>query len=536
MQKRQGVTRPTKTSLVAVVGMMVTASSLVPAAAATSYPAAPRSAAGCSSGVPGDVNGDSFAEVAVGEPGNAKKRGSVHVFYGQRSGLVTNATGSARNDHYFTQDTRGVPGKAERGDAFGTSTLLADFNGDGCADLAVGSPGENDRTGWVQVFFGSRTGLKTSGVQSFTLSQIPGSPGSAPGQELGDELTAGDLDGDGIDDLIAGVSGLRVDGKEAAGGVAVVYGGASGLQLKRSVMLTRDTPGIPGESGTYAGFGAAVVTGDFDGDGSTELAIGSTNGLGGGTVQTVKRTADGFTGSEPISPQSPGMPGQADRFCAFGFVLASGDVHGDGRDDLAVGDPAFGCHDEPDVDYGMGAVVLLAGSKGGLTTSNSQLWTQDSPGVAGTARLGHVFGEALAMAPLDKGPTADLAIGAPDDADGGSVTVLLGGPDGLTTEGMGGTRFTQATRGIPGSPESDDAFGEVVTTPYLQSRTQATVVIGVPQEDIGSIRAAGAIIQLPVGASGPDASKAKTFTANTRGVQGKAGTDELFGGGPRRWG
>lgn len=535
MHKRQGMSRRSRTGLVVVAGMMLTAGGLVPAGA-TTYQVAPHATARCSSGVPGDVNGDGFAEVAVGEPGNAKERGSVHVFYGQRSGLVTNATGSAQNDHYVTQDTRGVPGKAEAGDAFGTSTLLADVNGDGCADLAVGSPGENDSTGWVQVFFGSPTGLRTSGAQSFSLSQIPGSPGSASDQELGDELTAGDLDRDGIDDLVAGIPGLRVDGKDSAGGVAVVYGGTSGLQLKRSVLLTRDTPGIPGESENNAGFGAAAVTGDFDGDGSNELAIGSTNGLSGGTVQTIKQTPDGFTGSEPISPRSPGMPGQADRFCAFGFVLAGGDVHGDGRDDLAVGDPAFGCHDEPDVDYGMGAVVLLAGSKGGLTTSNSQLWTQDSPGVAGTARLGHVFGEALAMAPLDKGPTADLLVGAPGDLDGGSVTLLLGGPDGLTTDGIGGTRFTQATPGIPGTPEGDDAFGEVVTAPFLQSRTQATVVIGVPHEDIGSIRSAGAIVQLPIGASGPNAGKAKTFTANTRGVQGKAGTDERFGGGPRRWG
>ncbi len=534
MHQRQMTTRRTAVSLIALTGM-ITAIGLAPATA-TDHQADPRPVARCSSGVPGDVNGDGFAEVAVGEPGNAKGRGSVHVFYGQRSGLVTNATGSARNDHYLTQDTRGVPGKAETGDAFGTSTLLADFNGDGCADLAVGSPGENDGTGWVQVFFGSPTGLKTSGTQSFTLSQIPGSPGSARDQELGDELAAGDLDGDGIDDLVAGISGLHVDGKDAAGGVAVVYGGLSGLQLTRSAMLTRDTPGIPGESGKYVGFGAAVATGDFDGDGSAELAIGSTNGLSGGTVQTVERTPDGFTGSEPISPHSAGMPGEADRFCAFGFVLASGDVHGDGRDDLAVGDPAFGCHDEPDVDYAMGSVVLLAGSKDGLTTSNSQLWTQDSPGVAGTARLGNVFSEALAMAPLDEGPTADLVIGAPGDTDGGSVTVLLGGPDGLTTEGIGGTRFTQATRGIPGTPESEDAFGEVVTTPHLQSRTQATLVIGVPREDVGSIRSAGAITQLPISADGPNPRGAKTFTANTSGVQGKTGTDERFGGGPRRWG
>lgn len=48
------------------------------------------------------------------------------------------------------------------------------------------------------------------------------------------------------------------------------------------------------------------------------------------------RTASGFQAGEPIGPTTAGMPGEADQFCAFGFVLASGDVHGDGPDDLVV--------------------------------------------------------------------------------------------------------------------------------------------------------------------------------------------------------
>src|SRR4051812_29990413 len=70
----------------------------------------PAAAATCSTGVAGDVNGDGHAEVVAGEPFNGRNSGAVHVFYGQQSGLVVDATGTARNDQYFTQDTAGVPG------------------------------------------------------------------------------------------------------------------------------------------------------------------------------------------------------------------------------------------------------------------------------------------------------------------------------------------------------------------------------------------------------------------------------------------
>ena len=489
----------------------------------------------CSSGVPGDVNGDARAEVAVGEPGNSRLRGSVHVFYGARSGLVVDPSGSARDDQYLTQDTPGVPGTAEPGDAFGTSTLLADLNGDGCADLVVGSRGEDGGAGWVQVFSGSPTGLRTSGVQSFTLAGLPGAPGRSEDQGLGDELAAGDLDGDGVDDLVAGVSGVAVGGQMYAGAVAVVYGASTGLDLGRSVLLTRDTPGVPGPAEEYGGFGSAVTTADVDGDGTTELVVGSSNGLSGGAVQVLARTRTGFTGPAPISHDAAGLPGDADRFCDFGSVLASGDVHGDGRDDVVVGDPNFGCHDE-ETEYGMGAVALLPGSATGLTTARSQLWTQDSPGVAGTARLGNVFGDALALAPLDRDGAADLVIGARDDRPGGSVTLLLGGAAGLTTTGIGGTRYTQSTRGIPGTEESADWFGQAVTAAFVQSPTQATLVVSAPGEDVGTTRDAGSVTQIPIGTSGPDVSAARTITADTVGVQGRAGAHDYFGGAGGVWG
>ncbi|HEX5878557.1 MAG TPA: FG-GAP repeat protein, partial [Actinomycetota bacterium] len=81
----------------------------------------------------GDINADGHADVAVGEPFDADLAGAVHVFYGTVGGLVADASGTARDDQLFTQDTPGVPGVGEVGDAFGESTVTADFDADGRA-------------------------------------------------------------------------------------------------------------------------------------------------------------------------------------------------------------------------------------------------------------------------------------------------------------------------------------------------------------------------------------------------------------------
>ena len=140
------------------------------------------------------------------------------------------------------------------------------------------------------------------------------------------------------------------------------------------------------------------------------------------------------------------------------------------------------------------------------------------------------------MGPLDRGNRADLAIGAPGDAFDGSVTVLLGSPNGLTTAGVGGTRYTQATSGIAGSAEIDDDFGEALTAAFVQSESQASLIIGSPGEDVGNLENAGSVTQLSINNAGPKPSGSRTFTADTRGVQGRAGQDEEFGGSIRRWG
>ena len=97
-------------------------------------------------------------------------------------------------------------------------------------------------------------------------------------------------------------------------------------------------------------------------------------------------------GSRLLTQDSPGVPGSAEIGDRLGFKLAVGDFDGDGRADDAAGAWTEGVGPNPQA----GAVNVLYGSAAGLTGAGSQVFTQDSPGVPGTAEHDDLFGGALA--------------------------------------------------------------------------------------------------------------------------------------------
>lgn len=434
----------------------------------TGLPAA--AAPACTSGVAGDVNGDGHAELAIGVPGNNLDAGAVHLVYGTGSGLVTDASGTARDDQYLTQDTAGVPGTAETEDLFGYSTLLADFDGDGCADLAVGSPGENRARGSLTIVYGSPAGLSTSRVQSWTENALLGA-GSARAEEFfGGALATGDLDDDGIADLVVGAPAEEIGG-QSGGAAVMLLGSPTGLGGRpgTTTVLSQATPGVPGAPEDGDSFGAALAVGDFDGNGVHDLAVG--------------------------------VPGE------------NGTL--------------------PEPGSGQGAVVLLPGSSTGLTGTRGQLVTQNSPGLDGIAGEDDRFGYALAMGRFDNGRLADLAIGTPRDSVGavreaGSVSFLLGSREGLSTEGPGGSRFHQDVQGLSGTPEREDAFGSALAAAAIQTSSQENLVVGVPGEDVGS-PADGMVHQLATFEYGPNTIGSRTLHEDTPGLRGVPGAGDLFG-------
>jgi hypothetical protein len=495
------------------------------------------SAADCRGSVRGDVNGDGHAEVVIGEPGHGGDRGAVHVLYGRTSGLVVNAAGTARDDQYFTQNTAGVPGAAEANDQFGTSAIFGDFNDDGCADLAVGAPGENIFTGLVVVLYGSPTGLVTSGAQSFTIAGLFGPGQSSESQRFGSSFAVGDLDDDGVDDLAIGAPEKPFRDAVAAGAAVVLFGDSRGLNrgTTPATLLTQNTPDVPGFPEEFDMFGASLAIGDFDGDGVAELAVGVPGENDqAGAVQTLEGGSGGFgpIQARTVTQNVAGLPGGSEALDGFGFAVAAGDVTGDGRADLAVGAPGENpVGTQPFI--GQGEVDLLLGSATGLTGTGSQRWTQASRGVVGAVGARDQFGFSLVMARLDNGPRPDLAIGTPGDGIGstaraGSVTILLGGATGLTTAEAGGQLFHQNVSGISGAAETGDGFGTSVAAPLIQTPDQGSLVIGVPFEKVGA-DSAGMVHQLSTFEFGPNPIGSRTFHLDTPGLRGAPADGDLFG-------
>ena len=169
-----------------------------------------------------DFNGDNFADLAVGAPGEgvggAAGAGALNVLYGSATGLEPSA-------EVFTQGSGGVDGAAEQDDSFGAAVAKGNFNGDEFFDVAVGAPGERvgsvPLAGAVNLLYGSETGL--GGGPLFTQSN----PESADG--FGTSLAAGDFNGDGFFDLAVGAPGENIGALVDAGAVTVLFGGPGGI-------------------------------------------------------------------------------------------------------------------------------------------------------------------------------------------------------------------------------------------------------------------------------------------------------------------
>ncbi|GAA4304804.1 FG-GAP repeat protein [Streptomyces venetus] len=123
----------------------------------------------------GDINGDGYADLAIGAAGENSAAGAVTVLYGSASGLTTKGATS------YSQNTAGVAGASEKGDRFGERVTLTDHTGDRRADLSVTAPGENAGDGAVWSLRGTATGPTATGSTSFGPGTTGISTAGAPG-------------------------------------------------------------------------------------------------------------------------------------------------------------------------------------------------------------------------------------------------------------------------------------------------------------------------------------------------------------------
>lgn len=452
---------------------------------------------------PYDFDGDGYADLAVGVPGEdlgrTRDAGAVQVLYGSASGVTD-------RDQIWHQGRKGVKGAPEKGDSFGKPLTSADFDGDGFADLAIGIPSEGiggkARVGAVQVLYGSRSGLRAAGDQIWHQgkSGVPGN--NEAGDNFGRALVSGDFDSDGFPDLAIGVPGENVGSVSDAGVVVVLRGSGSGLTSRGAQMLKQGRGGLPSKPGRHEEFGATLATGDVNGDKHDDLVVVVESDAdflkpnyvdldeASSGVHVIMGSPAGLAprGSQYFSPEALG-------FARYSYLRkpSLADFDGDGRDDLAAGfsqssprefgvvvlhghadgvrEAPLPVADTPGVDtfwptprsaspvasdvtgdghvdlvLGMWpSMAVIPGSRDGLTGT----FVESSPGIAVNY---------LQALPLSGGSRNWLAIGMPYDTDapGGRVGVLQ-----VTGTGKAGrvTVWDQDSRGIKGSAESGDRFG-----------------------------------------------------------------------------
>jgi hypothetical protein len=207
---------------------------------------------------------------------------------------------------------------------------------------------------------------------------------------------------------------------------------------------------------------------------------------------------------------------------AFGAALAAGDFNHNGSTDLAAGAPAETVGAST---YVAGAMSVLYGSSGGLSTAGGRLFTQ----VGGTVERGDLFGWSLGAGDFNGDGFADLTVGAPWEAVGslvqaGAVSVLYGSAAGLT--GSGGRLFTQ----VGGTVEANDHFGSQLAAGDFNHDGFAELAAAAPSEGVGSQFSAGAVSVLPGSAGGLTAAGGRLFTQDSPGVPGVAEFGDNFGG------
>ena len=306
-----------------------------------------------------------------------------------------------------------------------------------------------------------------------------------------------DFNGDGYADIPIGASGSLHSGASGAGNVTILYG--PNPTTTTPGYFHQGTSGIVGANERNDHWGHQTYFGDFNGDGYDDLAIsapdediGTIVDTGGLSVLYGSETGLQTGNAWSFNQGSTGIPGANETNDRWGATLTAGDFDGDGFHDLIVGVPQEDIGEIEDA----GAVIVLYGSANGLEISRSRGFNQGSAGIPGANEAGDRWGASIVATDFNGDHFDDLIVGAPSESIGsipaaGAFTIIYGSAEGLTSTNA--TLFHQGTPNIPGGPEENDKWGQTLSTGDFNNDGFNDLVVGSPNESIGTKAETGAV-------------------------------------------
>jgi len=488
----------------------------------------------------GDLNGDGVADIAIGSAGDDDKAVDAGRIF------VTLSSFAAGTTHGIADALPGslIIDGVNAGDMAGSSIAgIADMNGDGMGELLIGAPGmargAAADAGAAFVVWGDSL---PGGVDLNDPFTGGGKGYAIKGQSAGDMagtvvLSVGDMNGDGIADVLVGAPGQDAGGLDA--GAAYVVWGKTTDSIVQLTNVAAGTGGfkIIGADGGDAIGSAMAVLGDQNGDGKAELLIGvrddNTAGSNAGAVYVVDGKATGT--AVDLSDVALGIGGykisgvaQDDAGAA---VAGIGDVNGDGLDDILIGAPrsdrayvVYGKNDHVNVD-----LADVRGGVGGFQIIAEGVGDLDSMVVTGGVDL-------------NRDGIDDLVIGASLNSEGGSdagaVYVVWGGGGTGTidlsqiAQGFGGAKIVGSAGSllgtsvaIGGDMNGDGVADLILGAPGVGESVQVLYTPLSWQPDVNIYGTAGDDVMLP-GFGGMN-----VIDAGNDAIMGLAGNDSIDGDG-----